>query len=134
MVKGFLCNALTLLDPIGEIHINHKKGHPYDAWDLEQLALESSLAMITKTNFKKEDYPGYNQKRGDGAKCNRSFPLGDCCTYRFWLLHTEAEPRTEIQIATYLAKIIRIVFPPEEWSDFLPSVMRRVVADRNVAM
>ncbi|KAF7073051.1 hypothetical protein CFC21_078096 [Triticum aestivum] len=35
LVKGFLGNARHLVQPYGEIHISHKMGHPYDAWDLK---------------------------------------------------------------------------------------------------
>ena len=71
--------------------------------------------MIAKIRFQKDDYPGYNQKRGDGAKCNRSFPLGDCCTYKFCMKSKEAEAENEaISVATYLAMIIMRVAPPEK--------------------
>ncbi|XP_040383600.1 uncharacterized protein LOC102721956 isoform X2 [Oryza brachyantha] len=39
---------------------------------------EDDLRLI-----KKEDYPGYNQKRGDSAKCDQPFDLGACCTFMF---------------------------------------------------
>ncbi|KAF8694786.1 hypothetical protein HU200_037877 [Digitaria exilis] len=58
-------------------------GHPYDRWDLEHLASGSSLAMVEKVAFRKEDYPGYNQKRGDSARCDEPFDLGACCTFKF---------------------------------------------------
>ncbi|XP_003576655.1 heavy metal-associated isoprenylated plant protein 41 isoform X1 [Brachypodium distachyon] len=96
LVKGFLANARCLLHPYGEIHISHKIGYPYDEWNLEQLASESSLTMIKKVKFQKEDYPGYNQKRGDGAKCNRSFPLGECCTFQFCIKSEEPEEETPL--------------------------------------
>ncbi|KAH9804396.1 NB-ARC domain-containing protein [Citrus sinensis] len=34
-------------------------------------------------NLKKEDYPGYNNKRGAGLKCDEPFPLGECSTFIF---------------------------------------------------
>ncbi|RCV12145.1 hypothetical protein SETIT_2G246000v2 [Setaria italica] len=64
LVSGFFRNACHLLRRHGEIHISHKTGHPYDRWDLERLASKSSLVLIEKVGFHKEDYPGYNQKRG----------------------------------------------------------------------
>ncbi|XP_047051711.1 heavy metal-associated isoprenylated plant protein 41-like [Lolium rigidum] len=85
LVKGFLGNARHLLKPYGEIHISHKMGYPYDAWDIERLASESSLATIEIVSFHKHHYPGYNQKKGDGPRCNQPFPLGACCTYKFCL-------------------------------------------------
>ncbi|XP_051188308.1 heavy metal-associated isoprenylated plant protein 41 [Lolium perenne] len=85
LVKGFFVNARHLLKPYGEIHISHKMGYPYDAWDIEQLASESSLATIEIVSFHKHHYPGYNQKKGDGPRCNQPFPLGACCTFKFCL-------------------------------------------------
>jgi 25S rRNA (uracil2634-N3)-methyltransferase len=41
--------------------------------------------MVQRVDFFKEDYPGYNQKRGDKAKCDEPFALGPCCTYMFCL-------------------------------------------------
>ncbi|KAI4986378.1 hypothetical protein ZWY2020_019008 [Hordeum vulgare] len=83
LVHGFLANARQLLRPYGEIHLSHKTGLPYDAWDIEQLAYKSCLIMVRKVDFSKEDYPGYNQKKGDGVTCDESFPLGPCCTFMF---------------------------------------------------
>ncbi|XBH92755.1 hypothetical protein VPH35_083820 [Triticum aestivum] len=83
LVNGFFANAQHLLRPFGEIHLSHKTGYPYDAWDIEQLANESCLIMFAKDIFCKEEYPGYNQKRGDGAKCDQSFALGPCYTFKF---------------------------------------------------
>ncbi|CAM0878623.1 unnamed protein product [Alopecurus aequalis] len=83
LVHGFFANARQLLRPYGETHLSHKTGFPYDAWDIEQLAYESCLIMVQKVDFSREDYPGYNQKRGDGVTCDESFPLGPCCTFMF---------------------------------------------------
>nr|XP_051192266.1 uncharacterized protein LOC127305776 isoform X3 [Lolium perenne] len=83
LVHGFFANARHLLRPYGETHISHKTGFPYDAWDIAQLAYESSLIMVRKVDFSKKDYPGYNQKRGDGATCDQPFALGPCCTFMF---------------------------------------------------
>ncbi|KAK1619892.1 hypothetical protein QYE76_025409 [Lolium multiflorum] len=83
LVRGFFANARHLLRPYGETHISHKTGFPYDAWDIAQLAYESSLIMVWKVDFSKKDYPGYNQKRGDGAACDQPFALGPCCTFMF---------------------------------------------------
>ncbi|KAG8049865.1 hypothetical protein GUJ93_ZPchr0009g1256 [Zizania palustris] len=65
------------------VHVSHKSGWPYDSWDIEQLATESSLAMVEQVYFQKEDYPGYNNKRGDGSRSDKHFPLGLCYTYKF---------------------------------------------------
>jgi 25S rRNA (uracil2634-N3)-methyltransferase len=71
-VAGFFSNARDLLGRHGEIHVSHKTGYPYDLWDLEGLASQSSLVLVEKVGFRKYDYPGYNQKRGD-----------PCCTFKF---------------------------------------------------
>ncbi|KAG2644122.1 hypothetical protein PVAP13_2KG407700 [Panicum virgatum] len=81
LVAGFFSNECHLLRHCGEIHVSHKTGHPYDRWDLEHLASQSSLVLIEKVGFHKEDYPGYNQKRGDGIKCDEPFNLDPCCTF-----------------------------------------------------
>ncbi|CAL5073743.1 unnamed protein product [Urochloa decumbens] len=83
LLRAFFRNARCLLRPYGEIHVRHKKGGPYDRWDLEQLASDSSLFMFEKEKFQIADYPGYNHKRGDGARCDQLFPLGPSCTFKF---------------------------------------------------
>uniref|UniRef100_A0A0D9XEW0 25S rRNA (uridine-N(3))-methyltransferase BMT5-like domain-containing protein n=1 Tax=Leersia perrieri TaxID=77586 RepID=A0A0D9XEW0_9ORYZ len=83
LVWGFFQNARHLLRPYGEIHVSHKIGRVYDRWRIEHLAYESSLVMIARVDFRKEDYPGYNQKRGDSAKCDQPFDLDACCTFMF---------------------------------------------------
>uniref|UniRef100_A0ACD5Y431 Uncharacterized protein n=1 Tax=Avena sativa TaxID=4498 RepID=A0ACD5Y431_AVESA len=85
LVHGFFANARHMLRPYGEIHISHKTGHPYDAWDIEQLSNHSCLTLVRRVGFSKEDYPGYNQKRGDSAMCDKPFALGPCCTFMFCL-------------------------------------------------
>jgi 25S rRNA (uracil2634-N3)-methyltransferase len=74
-VRSFLHNASHLIRPNGEIHVTHEAGFPYDKWDIEKLALESSLIMVEKVSFRTEDYPGYNQKKGD--RCRFKFCIGD---------------------------------------------------------
>lgn len=39
--------------------------------------------MFEIENFQKANYPGYNHKRGDGARCDQTFPLGPSCTFKF---------------------------------------------------
>jgi 25S rRNA (uracil2634-N3)-methyltransferase len=102
-VKGFFGNAWELLQPDGEIHISHKTGYPYDAWDIEQLAWESSLTLIGKVSFQKRDYPGYNQKRGDGAYPNRGFPIGDCYTFKFCMKPNEVQEKYSLPYFDYLS-------------------------------
>ncbi|XP_058783951.1 heavy metal-associated isoprenylated plant protein 41-like [Vicia villosa] len=83
LVGGFFKNASSMIRVNGEIHVNHKTTHPYTKWNIEKLAEESFLKLMECTDFKKEDYPGYYNKRGDGNKCDKSFPLGRCSTFKF---------------------------------------------------
>ncbi|CAL5202420.1 unnamed protein product [Lathyrus oleraceus] len=83
LVCGFFKNASSMIRSNGEIHVNHKTTHPYTKWNIEKLAEESFLKLIECSDFKKEDYPGYNNKRGDGNRCNKPFPLGKCSTFKF---------------------------------------------------
>jgi 25S rRNA (uracil2634-N3)-methyltransferase len=53
------------------------------AHNLEHLAAECSLVLVMKVGFQKEDYPGYNQKRGDGARCDEPFRLTTAYTFMF---------------------------------------------------
>ncbi|VAI33501.1 unnamed protein product [Triticum turgidum subsp. durum] len=83
LVQRFFRNASKMLRPLGEIHVSHKTGQPYDRWEIEGLALEFSLLKFEMVAFRKEDYPGYNQKRGDGDRCDEEFPLRNGCTFKF---------------------------------------------------
>ncbi|GER52716.1 hypothetical protein STAS_30191 [Striga asiatica] len=83
LVHGFLTNASTMLCQEGEIHITHKTTTPFNFWKIEDLALKCSLFCIGQDNFKIEDYPGYQNKRGSGPRPDEPFLLGECCTFRF---------------------------------------------------
>uniref|UniRef100_A0A803LQD3 25S rRNA (uridine-N(3))-methyltransferase BMT5-like domain-containing protein n=1 Tax=Chenopodium quinoa TaxID=63459 RepID=A0A803LQD3_CHEQI len=85
LVDGFLYNASHMLRPNGEIHVNHKTSGPFCLWNIEKLASQNSLLLISCVPFKIEDYPGYNNKRGDGARCDEPFRLGKCSTFKFIL-------------------------------------------------
>ncbi|CAJ2640134.1 unnamed protein product [Trifolium pratense] len=83
LVFGFFKNASHMLRANGEIHVNHKTTPPFDKWNLEKLAEENFMTMIECVDFHKEDYPGYNNKRGDSYRCDDPFPLGKCSTFKF---------------------------------------------------
>ncbi|XP_042477962.1 uncharacterized protein LOC122059311 [Macadamia integrifolia] len=83
LMKGFFRNASGMLRPCGEIHVNHKTAGPFCNWNLEELASRHSLELIECAEFKIADYPGYKNKRGDGPRCDKSFPLGKCSTFKF---------------------------------------------------
>ncbi|WOH00795.1 hypothetical protein DCAR_0520170 [Daucus carota subsp. sativus] len=83
LLDGFFKNACGMLRPDGEIHVNHKTSFPYYHWNLEKLASQNSLRLIECVAFNKEDYLGYENKRGSGKRCNDCFLLGECCTFKF---------------------------------------------------
>ncbi|KAF7141674.1 hypothetical protein RHSIM_Rhsim06G0233400 [Rhododendron simsii] len=83
IVHGFFRNARGMLRANGEIHVNHKTTTPFNLWNLEELASQNSLALIGCVDFKAEDYPGYNNKKGNGLNSDDPFPLGACSTYKF---------------------------------------------------
>ncbi|CBI39837.3 hypothetical protein VitviT2T_030114 [Vitis vinifera] len=83
LVHGFFRNASGMLRANGEIHVNHKTTAPFSHWNLEELASQNSLVLFECVDFKKEDYPGYNNKRGAGSRCDEPFRLGACGTFKF---------------------------------------------------
>ncbi|OVA08279.1 protein of unknown function DUF2431 [Macleaya cordata] len=83
LLQGFFKNASHMLRPFGEVHVNHKTTPPFNNWNLEELASKHNLVLIECVDFKKQDYPGYNNKRGAGPKCDEPFPLGKCSTFKF---------------------------------------------------
>lgn len=83
LVFGFFANASCMLRANGEIHVNHKTTPPFSYWNIEELAMQSCLMLIECSDFNKEDYPGYNNKRGDSNRCDLPFPLGKCSTFKF---------------------------------------------------
>ncbi|KAK8623151.1 hypothetical protein V6N13_118042 [Hibiscus sabdariffa] len=83
LVRCFFWSARGMLRDNGEIHVNHKTDSPYCLWNLEELATKSSLALIQRVGFYIEDYPGYQNKRGDGSDCDVPFRLGESSTFKF---------------------------------------------------
>lgn len=101
LVQGFFSHASRMLRPYGEVHVSHKTSEPYDRWNLEELASQCSLILAERVNFKKADYPGYNNKRGDGARCDEPFHLGECCTFKF-RINTRKEKTASEANASYI--------------------------------
>ncbi|KAF8694787.1 hypothetical protein HU200_037878 [Digitaria exilis] len=93
LVRGFFRNACHLLRPYGEVHVSHKTGKSYDKWNLEHVAAGFSLILIEKVGFQKAEYPGYNQKKGDGPMCDKPFKLGTCCTFKFKIGNLEKQKK-----------------------------------------
>ncbi|KAK4355135.1 hypothetical protein RND71_024106 [Anisodus tanguticus] len=85
LVGSFFGSAKRMLRVDGEIHVNHKTTPPYDLWDLVGLGKGNSLMCNDCAEFKIENYPGYNNKRGAGSKCDEPFHLGECQTFIFIL-------------------------------------------------
>ncbi|KAF8031757.1 hypothetical protein BT93_D0849 [Corymbia citriodora subsp. variegata] len=83
LVRGFLKNAKTMLTEDGEIHVTHKTAHPYSKWEIEKLAEEQGLFLVEEVPFSVWDYEGYVNRRGSGAKCHGTFPVGVASTYKF---------------------------------------------------
>ncbi|GLJ08340.1 hypothetical protein SUGI_0086730 [Cryptomeria japonica] len=83
LLSMFLESATKLLSLDGEIHVTNKVGPPYKKWNLEGAAENYGLYLKESVSFQKADYPGYMNKRGSGAKINRTFRLGECETYMF---------------------------------------------------
>ncbi|WCJ32557.1 hypothetical protein M5689_013975 [Euphorbia peplus] len=83
LVLDFFTNASQMLEANGEIHVTHKTSFPFNRWNIVELARRNSLRLIGCVAFKIEDYPGYNNKRGDCRRCDEPFPLGKCCTFKF---------------------------------------------------
>ncbi|XP_024006072.1 heavy metal-associated isoprenylated plant protein 41 [Eutrema salsugineum] len=83
LVFGFFHGASHMLRANGQIHVSHKNNAPFCHWELEELASRCSLALIHCVAFDKCNYPGYENKRGDGSRCDQPFPLGECSTFKF---------------------------------------------------
>ncbi|PKI78818.1 hypothetical protein CRG98_000778 [Punica granatum] len=83
LVEGFLKSASSILSYNGQVHITHKTAYPFSAWDIVGLAKKVGLYLLDKDKFMPRRYPGYVNKRGDGPRCDESFPIGSCSTYKF---------------------------------------------------
>ncbi|KAI3769112.1 hypothetical protein L6452_00211 [Arctium lappa] len=94
LVCSFFKNASRMLRPNGEVHVSHKTKFPFNSWNIEELASQSCLTLLECVEFKLEDYPGYNNKRGDGLRSDEPFPLGKCCTFKFVLSSTAKKSTT----------------------------------------
>lgn len=83
LVRAFLINASEMLTTKGQVHVTHKTTYPYSEWDIEELAEEAGLRLLKISPFDISEYDGYVNKKGDGSKCDKSFPVGNSCTYKF---------------------------------------------------
>ncbi|CAJ1971441.1 unnamed protein product [Sphenostylis stenocarpa] len=83
VVSGFLKSARNMVSDDGEIHVTHKNSHPYNLWEIVKLAEKVNLQLVEKVPFYAYHYLGYVNKRGSGVRCDQSFPVGDCSTFKF---------------------------------------------------
>jgi len=83
VVKGFLRNAYEMLRESGQVHITLKTAHPFNKWKIEDLAEDVGLDLAEKVKFGIYQYPGYRNKRGYGSRSDRTFPVGECSTFKF---------------------------------------------------
>ncbi|XP_021816968.1 uncharacterized protein At4g26485-like [Prunus avium] len=91
LIRGFLKNARELLTAIGEIHVTHKTTFPFSEWKIVELAHEVELYLVDEEPFSLWDYPGYENKRGDGM-CDQTFPVGMCSTFKFTKMLYQSSP------------------------------------------
>uniref|UniRef100_A0A7N0U1Y5 25S rRNA (uridine-N(3))-methyltransferase BMT5-like domain-containing protein n=1 Tax=Kalanchoe fedtschenkoi TaxID=63787 RepID=A0A7N0U1Y5_KALFE len=104
LVKGFFKSASEMLTEGGEVHVTHKTGHPYDDWDIEELAEMSGLECVEEVGFYQFCYPGYENKRGDGSRCDRSFNIGSCSTFKFKII--SASVGAQLQNLSFFDKVL----------------------------
>ncbi|KAF5185807.1 hypothetical protein FRX31_024606 [Thalictrum thalictroides] len=90
VLRGFFRNARNMLTINGEIHVTHKTAYPFSKWEVEKLGEEAGLYLVEKVKFTKYDYPGYENKKGDGLNSDGTFPVGECSTFKFAYLRLSA--------------------------------------------
>ncbi|KAK4275259.1 hypothetical protein QN277_018374 [Acacia crassicarpa] len=77
----------------GEIHVTHKTAYPYSEWKIEEIAEEVGLCFVEEVPFHKWDYEGYCNKKGSGNNRSKSFPVGECSTFKFMKKDPLATPQ-----------------------------------------
>ncbi|MED6218331.1 hypothetical protein PIB30_025908 [Stylosanthes scabra] len=87
VVRGFLESARKMLKEDGQVHVTHKTSYPFYKWEIVELAKEAELSLVEEVPFERYHYPGYINKRGEGARCNSTFPVGQCSTFKFSKSH-----------------------------------------------
>ncbi|XP_041029105.1 heavy metal-associated isoprenylated plant protein 41-like [Juglans microcarpa x Juglans regia] len=105
LVNGFFSNAKGMLRANGEIHVNHKTTAPFCKWNIPKLASKNSLVLVGCVDFKKEDFPGYNNKRGDGSRCDNAFPLGKCSTFKFMIRFNHTKKKSQGRVTQLYSSV-----------------------------
>ncbi|KAI3991490.1 hypothetical protein MKX01_006792 [Papaver californicum] len=67
LLSGFFKSSRKMLKLDGEVHVAHRDDHPYNAWEIEELANEAGLILIATVDFCSSQYMGYNYKRGSSV-------------------------------------------------------------------
>lgn len=80
LVLGFLESARKMLSCDGEVHVTLKTTHPFNKWEVVNLAEKAGLVLIEKVPFKMRDYAN---KRGSEPNWNEKFHVGRCSTFKF---------------------------------------------------
>uniref|UniRef100_A0A7N0TY47 25S rRNA (uridine-N(3))-methyltransferase BMT5-like domain-containing protein n=1 Tax=Kalanchoe fedtschenkoi TaxID=63787 RepID=A0A7N0TY47_KALFE len=77
VVRGFFRSARQMVTWNGQVHVTYKTTQPFSLWNIESLAEESGLRLLSKAKFSKSDKPSYDNKRGDvGRELTAVFRLG----------------------------------------------------------
>ncbi|KAI4320836.1 hypothetical protein MLD38_034280 [Melastoma candidum] len=85
LVRGFFKSASSMLAKKGEVHMIHKTTYPFSTWNVVDLAMQFDLSLVREEAFVLGMYPGYINKRGEGWRCDCSFPVGLSSTFMFAL-------------------------------------------------
>ncbi|KAL8152524.1 hypothetical protein V2J09_010284 [Rumex salicifolius] len=83
VVSGFFTAARWMLTEKGEIHVTHKTSHPYDRWKIVELAESVGLVRSGEVEFRRYNYPGYENKKAYGWNWDATFPVGEASTFVF---------------------------------------------------
>ncbi|GMH05838.1 hypothetical protein Nepgr_007678 [Nepenthes gracilis] len=126
LIDAFFHNAAGILRPDGEIHISHKTSHPFCNWNLNKLASKNSLALLQCVDFNISDYPGYDNKRGSGSRCDDPFPLGECSTFKFIISASAVRKSKNLaHFNTEIAPVHQFLqVPPQQSPIFLSSMTK----------
>jgi 25S rRNA (uracil2634-N3)-methyltransferase len=94
LVRDFVANARHLLNPLGQIHLNHKTKPPFNQWNIEEVAVEAcqddnsndndspNVYYLGRVVFDRFLFPPYVPRK---ALHHKSFPAHDACTFIFGL-------------------------------------------------
>ncbi|KAH9607660.1 hypothetical protein KSS87_011629 [Heliosperma pusillum] len=83
LIRGFVRNAMKMIDEDGEIHITHKSNSFFRRWDIPKIGCDEGLYLIQAIRFKRSLYPGYCTK--NGFKDDKNFNCNPSKTYKFGL-------------------------------------------------